>query len=131
MTKTKIYAVANQKGGVGKTTSVINIASVLGSHGKRTLIVDLDPQANATSALGYKKYEVEVSTYDLLLQEVNIVDVLISHADYPLTLHTFKGIAANRANIRQPVFDGKNNIIMLLSLQKSGGVFLRINPVIE
>ena len=86
MTNTKIYAVANQKGGVGKTTSVINIASLLGSRGMRTLIVDLDPQANATSALGHNKYDVERSTYDLLLQEVNIDDVLVKLSDYRLDI---------------------------------------------
>jgi chromosome partitioning protein len=86
MSDTKIYAVANQKGGVGKTTSVINMASVLGSRGLRTLVVDIDPQANATSALGYNKNEFKQSTYDLLLQEVEINQVLVTNADYRLDI---------------------------------------------
>jgi len=86
MTDTKIYAVANQKGGVGKTTSVINMASVLGCRGQRTLIVDIDPQANATSGLGYNKYELEHSTYDLLLQEVDTTQLILNNEEYCLDL---------------------------------------------
>jgi chromosome partitioning protein len=69
---------------VGKTTSVINMASVLGGRGLRTLVVDLDPQANATSGLGYDKYEFEQSTYDLLLQDAEINQVLVTNDDYRL-----------------------------------------------
>ncbi len=83
---TKIYAVANQKGGVGKTTSVINMASILGCRGSRTLIVDLDPQSNATSGLGYNKYEFEQSTYDLLLQEVDANQIVLHNEDYCLDI---------------------------------------------
>lgn len=86
MTDTKIYAVANQKGGVGKTTSVINIAALLGSRGLKTLVVDIDPQANATSGLGVNKLDVRHSTYDLLLQEAAISDVLLSQDEYGLDL---------------------------------------------
>lgn len=66
---TRIYAVANQKGGVGKTTSVVSICGYLAGSGRRVLLVDLDPQANATSALGYDKYQMDPSTYHLLLEE--------------------------------------------------------------
>ncbi len=76
---TKIYAVANQKGGVGKTTSVINLCGFLASSGRRTLLVDMDPQANATSGLGYDKYQIKMSTYDLLLQQTAVADVLLHH----------------------------------------------------
>ncbi len=69
---TKIYAIANQKGGVGKTTSVINISAFLAASGRRTLVVDIDPQGNATSGLGYSKNEVEYTTYDVLLQEMAV-----------------------------------------------------------
>jgi len=84
MTDTKIYAVANQKGGVGKTTCVINMASVLGSRGVRTLVVDIDPQANATSGLGYNKYEFQQSTYELLLHDVEIDQILVKNAEFRL-----------------------------------------------
>ena len=81
---TKFYAVANQKGGVGKTTSVINIAAVLGTYGLRTLVVDLDPQANATSGLGYNKYDFERSTYDLLLEQGELDQLLIRNNEFKL-----------------------------------------------
>ena len=83
---TKIYAVANQKGGVGKTTSVINLCAFLASSGRRVLMVDMDPQANATSGLGYDKYELERSTYDLLLETAALDDVLLQHKEYKLDL---------------------------------------------
>lgn len=82
----KIYAVVNQKGGVGKTTSVVNIGAYLAAHGKRVLIVDLDPQSNATSGLGFNKNEVTLSTYDLLLQSAALNDIVISHESSGLFL---------------------------------------------
>jgi chromosome partitioning protein len=75
----KIYAVANQKGGVGKTTSVINLAAYLATNGKRVLVVDMDPQCNATSGLGLDKNRVRHSTYNLLLQETAVADVAVVH----------------------------------------------------
>jgi chromosome partitioning protein len=79
----KIYAVVNQKGGVGKTTSVINIGAFMACNGQRVLIVDLDPQANATSGLGIEKNDVEMSTYDLLLESAELDDVVVNHQDTP------------------------------------------------
>ena len=64
---TRIYTLVNQKGGVGKTTTAINLGAYLAQLGQRVLIVDLDPQANATSCLGIDKRAVQVSTYDALL----------------------------------------------------------------
>ena len=64
---TRIYTLVNQKGGVGKTTTAINLGAYLAGLGQRVLIVDLDPQANATSCLGVDKRAVQVSTYDALL----------------------------------------------------------------
>ena len=82
----KIYAVANQKGGVGKTTSVINIGAFLASFGWRVLVVDMDPQSNATSGLGFDKNAVAQSTYHLLLQEADFEDVALQHGELGLTL---------------------------------------------
>jgi len=83
---TRIYAIANQKGGVGKTTSVVNLSGFLAGSGRSLLLVDMDPQANATSGLGYDKYKVEKSTYDLLLEEAGLDDILIRHQEYHIDL---------------------------------------------
>ena len=66
---TRIYTLVNQKGGVGKTTTAINLGAFLAQLGQRVLIVDLDPQANATSSLGVDKRTVQASTYDALLAD--------------------------------------------------------------
>ena len=68
----KIIAVANQKGGVGKTTTAVNLAGGLGEEGKKVLLCDLDPQGNATSGLGINKREVELSSYDVLINKVEV-----------------------------------------------------------
>ncbi len=82
----KIYAIANQKGGVGKTTSVINLSAYLASSGRRVLVVDLDPQANATSGLGVDKYLLEYSMYNLLLEEVSFPEVMLTQEEFKLDI---------------------------------------------
>ena len=74
--KTRIIAVANQKGGVGKTTTVINLGSSLAEKGYHILIVDLDPQGNATTGLGVDPRNFEHSVYDVLTQDTPIEDVI-------------------------------------------------------
>lgn len=72
----KIIAVANQKGGVGKTTTTINLGSALTSLGCRVLIVDLDPQGNASTGLGIETEDREYTTYELLLEDIDLSDVI-------------------------------------------------------
>ncbi len=67
----KIISISNQKGGVGKTTTTVNLAASLGAAGKKVLVIDLDPQGNTTSGLGFNKKEVEKSSYDVLEKDIS------------------------------------------------------------
>ncbi|MBT4568156.1 MAG: AAA family ATPase, partial [Marinovum sp.] len=72
----KIVSVTNQKGGVGKTTTTINLAAALAELGKKILIVDLDPQGNASTGLGVDPEDREFTTFDLLLEHADLTDVI-------------------------------------------------------
>jgi chromosome partitioning protein len=82
MSSATIVAIANQKGGVGKSTTAINLGAGLAFQGERVLIIDLDPQGNTSSGLGIDRASIEMSTYDLLVD-----DVAVSEALEPTSVH--------------------------------------------
>jgi chromosome partitioning protein len=73
---TRVFCIANQKGGVGKTTTTVNLAAGLARVGQRVLVVDLDPQGNATMGSGIDKRKLELSIYDVLLESASIAEAL-------------------------------------------------------
>ena len=77
---TRIFCIANQKGGVGKTTTTVNLAAGLAQVGQRVLVVDLDPQGNATMGSGIDKRKLELSIYDVLLESASIAEAR-QHSD--------------------------------------------------
>lgn len=72
----RIIAIANQKGGVGKTTTAINLSACLAEKGQRVLVIDIDPQGNTTSGLGIAKDNVDNTIYEVMLQEIDISDAI-------------------------------------------------------
>jgi chromosome partitioning protein len=81
--ETRVFVVANQKGGVGKTTSTVNVAAALAQLGQRVLVIDLDPQGNASTALSVEHHRGVPSTYDMLVEGAPLADVMTPSQDLP------------------------------------------------
>ncbi len=82
-THRRVLTVANQKGGVGKTTSTVNLAAALAMHGVRTLVIDLDPQGNASTALGVEHRVGTPSVYEMLLGEIELREAAVESTASP------------------------------------------------
>lgn len=82
----KVYTIVNQKGGVGKTTTSINLGAYLGKFGQRTLIIDLDPQANATSSLGIERRKIENGIYEVLIENRSPATAILHNSRFDISL---------------------------------------------
>jgi len=89
----RVFTVANQKGGVGKTTTTVNLAAALARNGARVLVIDLDPQGNASTALGIEHHSETISVYDVIINDVPISEVVQKSPEFealyciPATIH--------------------------------------------
>jgi chromosome partitioning protein len=92
----KIFCVANQKGGVGKTTTTVNLAAGLAQIGQRVLMIDLDPQGNATMGSGIDKRDIELTVYDVLLESASIEEARVSSQKLIDAGCSFDVLGANR-----------------------------------
>ena len=110
--KNKIIAIINQKGGVGKTTTVVNLAAALSIMGQKTLVVDLDPQGNATTGLGKSNLNEENNIYNLLIGNINLDDAIqntdIKNLDLISSTVNLSGLEVETATNEDRAFTLKN-----------------------
>ena len=106
----KIYAVVNQKGGVGKTTTAVNLTAALVEAGKKVLLCDFDPQANGTSGMGVEKRKLKHSVYDVIINDVPTADAIIQtkFGDVLPSSADLAGAAVELLNVDDPSYRLKN-----------------------
>ena len=100
----KTIAIVNQKGGVGKTTSAVNLAAAIGEKGFKVLLADIDPQGNATSGLGINKRELDKSAYDVMINSVPAKDVIIQSEYENVKMQELKAQGKEKTGHLQTVF---------------------------
>ncbi len=117
----KIYTMINQKGGVGKTTTAINLGAALAVHGQSILVIDMDPQANATSSIGLNKNEVKNGTYEVIIGAAPINPNIIHNDEFNLSILQ-SSPALSGAEIELIDFD-KRESLLAIALSKISAAY--------
>lgn len=127
----KIYAVVNQKGGVGKTTTAVNLTAALVETGKKVLLCDFDPQANATSGLGVEKRKLKNSVYDVIINDVPAADAVV-HTKFGDVLPSsadLAGAAVELLSVDDPSYRLKNALAQIK--EQYDVIFIDCPPSLE